>query len=254
MPRLIQTSVDVNSVVLPAGNSGYRFSAIRPDRLGATEYTLATIVLDYTGSTSGFASELEQMLKVMLAACRMNPRANNLLVRTLIFSTSFQGGTEELHGFKPLADIDLSAYSLPYPSGLTPLVDAAYDAAAATNAFGKTLFDQDYAVNSIIFVITDGGDNASSTPSSKVKKLFREAVKREYFESNFTILVALNSQYCKAELNSFKNDAGFDHYIDVADATPSAIAKLGGFISQSISSQSQALGTGGPSQNISAVI
>ena len=44
------------------------------------------------------------------------------------------------------------------------------------------------------------------------------------------------------------------HHIDVGDATPRKLAKLAAFVSQSISSQSQALGTGGPSQNIAATI
>ena len=43
-------------------------------------------------------------------------------------------------------------------------------------------------------------------------------------------------------------------YIDAGAATKGKLAKLADFVSQSVSSQSQALGTGGPSQNISATI
>ena len=42
--------------------------------------------------------------------------------------------------------------------------------------------------------------------------------------------------------------------IDAGDATPAKLAKLAVFISTSISSQSQHLGTGGPSQQIAATI
>ena len=52
-------------------------------------------------------------------------------------------------------------------------------------------------------------------------------------------------------LETFKNDAGFQQYVAIGDATEGALAKLGGFISQSISSQSQALNSGGPSKSLS---
>ena len=48
-------------------------------------------------------------------------------------------------------------------------------------------------------------------------------------------------------LQGFTAQAGVDQYVDVADATPGTLAKLARFVSHSISSQSQSLGTGGPS-------
>jgi hypothetical protein len=58
----------------------------------------------------------------------------------------------------------------------------------------------------------------------------------------------------KSYLDAFKRDAALDEYISAGDATAARLAKLAAFVSQSISSQSQALGTGGPSQAISATI
>jgi hypothetical protein len=253
MPKLINNVVS-NSVVLAAGNSGYKFSAMRPDKLGATEYTLATITLDFSSSVCSFASELRTMLEMVLESCKKSPRANNLLVRVLLFSSVFPGGTQELHGFTPLGDIDPASYNLPNPAGCTPLIDAAYDSIVSTNAYGKQLFDQDFAVNAIEVIVTDGEENASSTPPSRMKAELKRGISGEFLESNVSILVGLNAGSCSASLASFQNSTGIDHYIDVADATPNKIAKLGAFISQSISSQSQSLGTGGPSQNIAPVI
>jgi hypothetical protein len=87
-----------------------------------------------------------------------------------------------------------------------------------------------------------------------MKAELKRGISGEFLESNVSILVGLNAGSCSASLASFQNSTGIDHYIDVADATPNKIAKLGAFISQSISSQSQSLGTGGPSQNIAPVI
>ena len=49
-------------------------------------------------------------------------------------------------------------------------------------------------------------------------------------------------------LDRFFKEAALTQKIDVGAATPEALAKLGNFVSESISSQSQALGTGAPSQ------
>ena len=48
----------------------------------------------------------------------------------------------------------------------------------------------------------------------------------------------------------FKHEAGFQQFVSIKKATEKELAKLGGFISKSISSQSQALGSGGVSQSL----
>jgi len=55
--------------------SNYRFSAVKVDELGATKYTLATIVVDVSGSVAAFKNELENSLKTILNL--------DLLVQTL---------------------------------------------------------------------------------------------------------------------------------------------------------------------------
>jgi hypothetical protein len=51
-------------------------------------------------------------------------------------------------------------------------------------------------------------------------------------------------------LESFRKEAALDEYISVGDVTEGKLAKLAQFISQSVSSQSRALGSGGPSQPV----
>ena len=78
--------------------------------------------------------------------------------------------------------------------------------------------------------------------------------KGEDIESLITILIGINAADCTQELDDFRQQAEIDQYIDAGKATKGKLAKLADFVSQSVSSQSQALGTGGPSQNISATI
>lgn len=253
MPRLMDDGTMETGNI--GGMQGFKFSGIRTEHLGATEYTLVTIAVDETGSVCGFDKELRDSLAVAVEACKKSPRSDNLLLRVIKFSSRFPNGVEELHGFKPLAEIDpKNDYPNFTPGGGTPLCDACFNAIGAMNAYGRKLTDDDFGVNAIAFIITDGDENASSVTVEKVRKEAEKAVTGEIVESMVSVLIGINASDCQDILEEFKNQAGLTQYIDAGQATKGKLAKLADFISQSVSSQSQALGTGGPSQNISATI
>lgn len=251
MPKLNQqTSLAVQKI----GGSNFTFSGARIDELGATEYTLVTIAVDETGSVAGFDKELRDMLVLAVESCKKSPRSDNLLVRAITFGSQYKNGVNEIHGFKPLADIDPAAYPAIRPGGWTPLNDAVYSSLGATNTYAKDLADNDFGVNAIVFVVTDGGENASVASMKMVKDEAAQAVRSESLESLVSILIGVNASSYSTELARFQKEAGLSSYIDAGDATKGKLAKLANFVSQSVSSQSQALGTGGPSQQIAAVI
>ena len=252
MPRLMDQGDDAMQQHKLAGN--FAFTGTRLDKLGATEYTLATIAVDETGSTQGFEGPLKAMLEAAVNACKKSPRSDNLLLRVIYFSDKYQSGVKEVHGFKPLAEVDPTQYPKLNPGGMTPLCDAAYSAVGAMNKYGAELKDQDFDANGIAFFITDGGDNQSVATMNMVKKELALSVSGEMLESMVSVLIGVNAAQCLHLLQEFHQESGITQFIDAGDATPSKLAKLAAFIDQSISSQSQALGTGGPSQNISATI
>lgn len=227
--------------------NGFSFSGVRPEKLGSTEYTLVSLVLDKTGSVSGFANSLLDVKKDIIAACRQSPRANFLLFRNTEFNTS----VDEVHGFMELKQIDESKYPVPNCVGGTALFDATFSAIAATNLYAKDLNDNYFGVNAIIFVVTDGDDNSSIETEASIAAEIRRGVENEWLESIQVILVGINAAQYRNKLEKFNRDAGLSKYIDVADASPNKLAKLAEFVSKSISSQSQALGTGGASQLLS---
>ncbi|MFA6131429.1 MAG: hypothetical protein WC730_04200 [Patescibacteria group bacterium] len=237
------------------GVKGFSFSGIRTEHLGATEYTLVTIAIDVTGSVDGFEQELRQCLIAAVEACQKSPRSDNLLLRVILFSGRLSGGIEELHGFKPLADIDPQKdYPALVTGGGTPLRDACYSAVGAMNAYGKKLADDDFGVNGITFTITDGDDTMSSATEEMISDEMKKAISGEILESLVSVLIGINAARYKTTLENFQRNAGITQYIDAGQATKGKLAKLAQFVSQSVSSQSQALGTGGPSQNIAPVI
>ena len=71
-----------------------------------------------------------------------------------------------------------------------------------------------------------------------------------------SVLIGVNvtNPTLAAYLSSFKTDAGFTQYIELDNATAGKLAKLAEFVSKSISAQSQALGTGGPSKQLSLTV
>jgi uncharacterized protein YegL len=247
------------------GMQAFQFSGKRVDHLGATEYTLVTIAVDVTGSVADFRKELREAVVTAVAACKKSPRANNLLLRLVFFSGSL--GIAETHGFKPLGEIVpddypvLTVYGEQVPAGktsvrvygMTNLYDAVYSAVGATNAYAKGLMDKDFLANGIVIVITDGDDNASSATLKMIKDEVDRGAKAEAIESLIPILVGVNAKEFTKELEKMANTVGMQ-YVDAGDATPGKLAKLAQFVSQSVSSQSQSLGTGGPSQNIAATI
>jgi hypothetical protein len=228
---------------IPGGH--YGFSAVGPDELGASEYTLVTIAVDVSGSVSAFKNDMEKTIKEVIKACSRSPRADNLLIRL----TTFSDDVQEVHGFKMLQQINADDYDdcLKIKS-VTALYDASENAIAAANMYAKQLIGQDYTINAIVIVITDGCDNASKLNVSAVK----EAVMTEDFESIVSILIGVGidpkDNAVKQALGTFEQEVGFTQFIKTSDADAKTLAKLAAFISQSISSQSKALGTGQASQ------
>lgn len=242
-------SENMQSIAIP-GTSNFKFSAVRPDDLGATEYTLVNIVVDTTSSVSRFSRELKEAVQAIIEASRKSPRADNLLVRVTTFNTTIS----EVFGFKALEDIDSNDIEDFRPDGMTALYDATFDAVGATEQYGQLLYDQEFDANAAVYVITDGWDNRSkSATPSKIAQKISDIRANEQLESMVTMLIGVNTTNpdVKQALEEYAKDGEFDQYVDVGEATASSLAKLAGFVSKSISSQSQALGTGAPSQSLS---
>lgn len=232
------------------GNFG--FSGTRIDKLRASEYTLASIVVDRSGSLLGFDGAVEKVLQSIVAASRKNPRADNMMIRV----TYFNSHLEEQHGFKLLPNINLDDYQgTVKPSGSTALFDAVAEAVQATTTYAQELNKQDLDVNGILIIITDGQDSGSyggsvQTPA-EVKRLLNLSVAGESLESIVSLLIGINTDARSAQaLADFSREAALTSFIDAGDATPTNLARIVNFASKSLNSQSQSLGTGGPSQNL----
>lgn len=248
MPKLMLVGNEENNTAMPTvGGSSFQYSAVKIENLGATEYTLVDISVDVSGSVAGFKKELLETLQTIIEACKKSPRAENLMIRL----TTFDDKLEEVHGFRLLNTIDPAQYSLSI-GGCTALFEAAYKGIGSIKSYGETLYNQDFGVNGIAFVITDGMDNVSKETASMVGDMKNAAITGEHLESLLTILIGVNvtQRNVSAALKKFETDGQFDQYVECDNANAGTLAKLASFVSKSISSQSQSLGTGGPSKTL----
>jgi len=245
MPDITDT-VDMKNLMTA---SRYGFSAVGLDALGASEYTLATVVVDISGSVTGWSKQLEDCLKAILESCKSSPRSDNLLLRLV----SFNHNVVELHGFRLLNDISADEYDgILRPSGTTALFDATHTSIEATSDYGKLLVDQgDMSANAVVYVLTDGADNESKQTPKAIKKLIENVVKEEKLESMAVVLIGVgySDAGMASYLDTFKNDAGITQFVDMTElfskSSPAkALAKLAGYVSKSISSTSHALASG----------
>lgn len=235
MPRLNDPTMEDND--LP--NTSFGYSAVRIDDLEATEYTLVTLVIDKSGSVYHFRKDLEACIKEIVKSCKYSPRADNLMIRLV----SFEGGLEEVHGYKLLSNCNVDDYDGVLDcGGCTALFDAAETSIKATADYGKTLIDSDFSANGIVFVVTDGEDNSSSFGPGEVMSAKADALKKEALDSINTILIGVGVD--DSYLQTVKTECGFDSYIALKDASAKILAKLAQFVSKSISATSQSLGSG----------
>jgi len=237
------------------GAGTFTFSAKKIEKLGALQYTVVTIAIDVSGSVHDFASNLLQCLKAIVEACRKNQRAEFLVIRVITFATQI----EEVHGFRELVDIDTDQYPEFNPSGFTCLFDAAYDAIGSTIEYARRMVDLGYDVNGAVYIITDGGENPGGghrtiASPKMIKDKIDTALGEEQIESLITTVIALNdpaSQWfsrTQRDLSYFQKEANLTKFIEVGAATAENLAKLADWISASVSSQSDQVGSNAPSQ------
>lgn len=261
MPRL-QNMKDFNF-------GQFVFTAVRPDTLGEPEYTVVNIFTDSTGSVAGFSDQLLEMEKAIIKDAQKSSYGKRLIIRLNRFNSQNNSGNQsEVYGFREVKDINIDSDHQAFsPYGATPLVDTHYDGLNAVLEYCQELYRNDYMTNGLVIIIGDGLENASHRAEiDSVIELNKNAVKSEMLDSLKTIIIGVNtSEQVYDNYTSFPVNSGdtisnilnwyagqFENcqYIDAGDVEEGTIGKIAGFISQSISSTSQALGTGSPSQNL----
>lgn len=234
--------------------SGFSFSAASLKDLDDVEYTVVTIVVDVSGSVSGFERNLEACIKEAIKGCKNSHGVNKIFLRIVAFNDSIQ----EIHGFKLLRQIDEADYDgTLHPRGSTALNDATLNALEASEKIVQDMGANDCYCNAVVYIMTDGCENFSTTKdASKIKDTIQRLRRDENLSGVLTVLVRVGEGTwagVKDTLDEFKLEAGIDEDIDIADTSASSLGKLGQLLSHSISSASANIQSGNLQQSASAL-
>lgn len=234
--------------------SNFQFSGVSLDNLTEEKYSLVTVVVDMSGSMSGYEREVENCCHRIVEACKLSPYRNNLLLRLVTFNYDIQ----EVHGFREITRLTPNEYSNKFrATGGTNLYPSTRTSVDASLAYARTLTAQDYQVNGVVYIITDGGDT-SGTPLSTVKDALDVVKRAEVLDSLAVILIGIGPQSVSAGLSNFHVQAGLTEFANLSDlvqhqSMTGALAKLGGMVSRSIVSTSRSLAGGTSTAQASAM-
>jgi len=237
-------SEGLNSFMIPGGNYGYTGTDI--GGLLSFENTIAVGLVDESGSTIRFKKELEKCVKEIVRSLRDSDHADKLLYAHYHFDTNFR----EVHGFKELPTIDPEDYEGCWNGGgCTTLYDSETRVVQFLDDYSEQMRKKRYLCNGILYVLTDGIDYGSTLTESAVTNALQTLMGSEGLESFISILIGINDDsYVQDTLEKHAKQCGFSQYIKAGNVDQKTLSKIAGFIARSISSQSQMLGTGGPSQ------
>jgi hypothetical protein len=222
--------------------------------LTESEYTQVHFVIDKSSSVADFSDKIEALLRRCVKVLKKHPNANNMILRVTLFSDA----VEEMHGWRLMTAIDEKDYAGAVRcGGWTALNAATHEGVTAVIEHGKMLVGSNVNTNALLIVFSDGANNRPGVTTTQIREKLARVKKNEAYSSFVTILVGINvdgddydGSPLRPKLEKFREDAGLTHFLDGGTASDENIAKLCGFVIQSVSSTSQALATGGPSQMI----
>ena len=206
------------------------FANFNPEDIDVDETINAVFVVDTSYSVSSYVKELNMAFNDFTQSMQKSHIADKLFVSIIEFSEK----VTVTSGFRPVSSIPKMDFSK-HLGGWTSLYDACLTGLKNALAYRENLENSGVETKTLLFVITDGEDNSSKNPPSKVKTIIDKLRKDEHNAFSFTsVLFGLGLQ---ANFEKAQKEMGIEHLAQIG-TTGQEIKKMIGFISQSISSVS----------------
>jgi len=209
-----------------------------PNAVTVEETINAIFVIDTSSSVGVYADELNKALNEFTTRMQKSHAADKLFVSTVEFNNkvTVTGGFRPISEIKP---IDLT----PRINGMTALYDACKAGLQNALDYRKSLENSGVNCKTLLFIITDGDDNMSTSNPSEVKDIIKKLLQEERNIFSFeSILFGVGDQ---ALFEKAKEDMGINHLAKVG-TTADEIRKMINFISASITSVSTGGGVSAP--------
>lgn len=206
------------------------FANFNPEEIEVDETINAVFVIDTSYSVSTYINELNSAFNDFTESMQKSHVADKLFVSIVEFDKNVRVSS----GFRPVTSIPVMDFSKNL-GGWTSLYDAVHTGLKNALDYRENLENSGVETKTLLFVITDGEDNSSSNPPSKVKNIISKLNKEEKSAFSFTsVLFGLGNQ---ANFKKAQKDMGIEHLAQIG-TSGDEIKRMIGFISQSISSVS----------------
>jgi uncharacterized protein YegL len=206
------------------------FANFNPEDIEVDETINAVFVIDTSYSVSNYVSDLNHAFNDFIQSMQKSHVADKLFVSIIEFSEKITVTS----GFRPVSSIPVMDFSKNL-GGWTSLYDASLTGLKNALDYRENLQNSGVETKTLLFVITDGEDNSSKNPASKVKTLIEKLKNDEHNAFSFTsVLFGVGDQI---NFEKAQKAMGIEHLAKIG-ATGQEIKKMIGFISQSISSVS----------------
>jgi uncharacterized protein YegL len=206
------------------------FANFNPEDIEVDETINAVFVVDTSYSVSNYVKDLNMAFNDFTQSMQKSHIADKLFVSIIEFTEK----VTVTSGFRPVASIPAMDFSKRL-GGWTSLYDASLTGIKNALAYRENLENSGVETKTLLFIITDGEDNSSKNPPSKVKAIINKLKKDEHSAFSFTsVLFGLGDQ---ANFEKAQKEMGIEHLAKIG-TSGQEIKKMIGFISQSISSVS----------------
>jgi uncharacterized protein YegL len=220
-------------------NFDYNFGNFNPNDVEVAETINAVFIVDTSSSVSQYGAELNSALNEFTERMKKSHAAQNLFVSHIEFNDK----VNVISGFRPISDVPVMDL-VPRIGGYTALFKACQVGLKNALDYRKDLETAGVNCKTLLFIITDGEDNASgNVVANDVKIMIDDLAKEERnFFSFESILFGVGND---KSFEAAQKDMGIKHLAKVG-TTADEIRKMINFISSSITSVSTGQGFSAP--------
>jgi hypothetical protein len=225
------------SSLLTGGDSSF---GIFSTPLKSSSYTLGTLILDTSTSTSSWLQQLKDSMKLLIKGLKQFGTASNIILRVVHFGTNIV----ELIPFTPIDFININDIDKMCTNGQTSLYRTSVDCLDASVTYADFLASEGYIVNVNNYMYSDGDnyvnptDNFTIKSYAEAKQKLKAQLSEAYFYQDFLIGLGTGTA-----LDNFAKISNFTMYKTYGDpgTNPGELAKAGGFVSKSLELRSNIL-------------
>lgn len=211
----------------------YNFGNFNPDDVEVEDTINVQFVVDVSGSVTGYVKELNSGLNEFVERMQKSHVADKVFVSVVVFNHKI----EVLTGYQPISQVQTFDFGK-YIDGTTALYGGTRVALENALNYREGLENAGVNCKTLVFVMTDGGDNEPRQGSaSDVKKIIDNLLQEERnFASFETMLFGINKNE-ETEFNNAAAAMGIKNVVTI-DNTADEIKRMIAFISSSVSGAS----------------